>query len=55
MERTLGTCADCEEIVVVALVDGEVVPVGQTECANCGGTEFRVTDDPGDSRFEDDD
>ncbi len=54
MERTLGACVDCEEIVVVGLLDEEIIPLGQSRCANCGGTEF-VAQDAGRTDAADDD
>lgn len=52
MERTAVFCDGCGHVLTGAFVDGDLKPVGQQTCPECGGTEFSEYeaagfDDPG--------
>lgn len=40
VKRTAVICEACEHVLTGAFVDGDLKPVGQPTCPECGGTEF---------------
>lgn len=45
IDRALGACDRCGEMYIVCISGKDIIPIGISDCRECGGTEFSFRKD----------